>query len=519
MADAIVSFAVERLADLLISETKLLYGVRDQINEIQRELKRMQNFLKEADKKQIQDERVRGWVDEIKELAFRTEDAIEIFALQVGTSSGFKEAEKVLKGILKQLLPDEREKEVSNMEVLKLVDELRKVQQEKKCLIVIDDIWTVDSWRLLEPAFSFPLGDTTAACKILLTTRNLTVAKIGSLCEIPEMTEDEGWQLLSKKARIYDQPGIRVTSQMETIGRNMVKRCKGHKYDNEFRASMVRRLCVRSYDSKDKLMLEPYDKLAISHIRSLFVRKDRKDLVVLWPEEIFSLERFKLLRVLTARGYELSVQNIRSISQLVYLKYLCLRECRFKFLPSSIGNLRNLETFDGRAKVDALGIPDVLWKLKKLKHLYLPDAIWARGRAKKLRLEGLNELQLIHNFNSEFCDAHDLFRLPNLKVFKGHIIVQENLTVENIIDFTKSRELRHTDIYVIEREVSLVILLECNFIDELRISGTRTFCPKMYDYTRFSGRLTALWLADIEIEEDRIILVGKLPNLRRLSIY
>ncbi|KAK1352487.1 hypothetical protein POM88_053426 [Heracleum sosnowskyi] len=295
MADAIVSFAVERLGDLLISETKLLYGVRDEIKELQRELKRMQNFLKEADKKQIQDERVRGWVDEIKELAFRTEDVIEIFALQVATSSGFKEAvrryscilsqlisrhkvvtemndikaklanihqslptygitkgleegetsnsqvnfktrrislpydveirdhfeafawvcisqqfdwEKVVKGILKQLLPAGREGEVSNMENVKLIDELRKVQQEKNCLIVIDDIWTVDSWRRLDPAFSFPLGETTSiGCKILLTTRNLKVAEIGTVCEISGLTEDEGWQLLSKKARIYDQPG------------------------------------------------------------------------------------------------------------------------------------------------------------------------------------------------------------------------------------------------------------------------------------------------------------------------
>ena len=64
MADAIVSFAVERVGALLISESKLLNGVHGQIKELQSDLKRMQNFFKEADKKHIQDERVRGWVDE-----------------------------------------------------------------------------------------------------------------------------------------------------------------------------------------------------------------------------------------------------------------------------------------------------------------------------------------------------------------------------------------------------------------------------------------------------------------------
>nr|XP_017216138.1 PREDICTED: probable disease resistance protein At1g59620 isoform X2 [Daucus carota subsp. sativus] len=112
--------------------------------------------------------------------------------------------EKVLKGILKQLLPDDRKGEVSNMEDPDLVDGLRRVQLEKKCLIVIDDIWNNDSWRMLQPAF--PLGETTSGCKILLTTRNLTVAEIGSVCKIPGLTEDEGWQLLSRKTRIYDQP-------------------------------------------------------------------------------------------------------------------------------------------------------------------------------------------------------------------------------------------------------------------------------------------------------------------------
>ncbi|GKV51049.1 hypothetical protein SLEP1_g57725, partial [Rubroshorea leprosula] len=50
MADAVVSFLVERLGNLLIEETTLLWSVRDQVQQMQTELKRIQCFLKDADK-------------------------------------------------------------------------------------------------------------------------------------------------------------------------------------------------------------------------------------------------------------------------------------------------------------------------------------------------------------------------------------------------------------------------------------------------------------------------------------
>lgn len=72
-------------------------------------------------------------------------------------------------------------------------------------MIVIDDIWTTNSWNSLKSAF--PVGETLNASKILLTTRDEMVAKVGSLYKIQGLTEEEGWKLLSKKAGVNDLSG------------------------------------------------------------------------------------------------------------------------------------------------------------------------------------------------------------------------------------------------------------------------------------------------------------------------
>eukprot|EP00268_Persea_americana_P045906 TRINITY_DN4704_c0_g2_i2.p1 TRINITY_DN4704_c0_g2~~TRINITY_DN4704_c0_g2_i2.p1 ORF type:complete len:845 (+),score=100.89 TRINITY_DN4704_c0_g2_i2:192-2726(+) len=78
--EAVVSFVVESLGNLLI-EGQLLLGVRDQVESIKRELKRMQCLLKDADAKQKGDEKVRNWVAEIRDLSYDADDIIDTFTL------------------------------------------------------------------------------------------------------------------------------------------------------------------------------------------------------------------------------------------------------------------------------------------------------------------------------------------------------------------------------------------------------------------------------------------------------
>ncbi|KAF5934484.1 hypothetical protein HYC85_030655 [Camellia sinensis] len=73
----------------------------------------------------------------------------------------------ILQGIFNKLVL-ERKEEVARMRNEELYEQLYEVQQSKKCLVVLDDIWSIDAWKSLKPAF--PNGNT--GSKILLMTRN-----------------------------------------------------------------------------------------------------------------------------------------------------------------------------------------------------------------------------------------------------------------------------------------------------------------------------------------------------------
>ncbi|XP_027169325.1 disease susceptibility protein LOV1-like [Coffea eugenioides] len=83
MADPALSFVIERTGDLLIQKIVFLKGVRRQVERLQNDLVRMRCFLKDADQKQIEEERIRNWVSEIRAAAYDAEDVIEIFASKV----------------------------------------------------------------------------------------------------------------------------------------------------------------------------------------------------------------------------------------------------------------------------------------------------------------------------------------------------------------------------------------------------------------------------------------------------
>ncbi|KAF8068139.1 hypothetical protein N665_1150s0012 [Sinapis alba] len=88
MAEAIVSVTVQKLGEFLLEEPLFLFGIGDQVKQLQDELKRLRCFLKDADEKQSKSERVRNWVAQIREAAYDAEDVLEAFFLRAESKKG-----------------------------------------------------------------------------------------------------------------------------------------------------------------------------------------------------------------------------------------------------------------------------------------------------------------------------------------------------------------------------------------------------------------------------------------------
>ncbi|GMY38062.1 nitrate regulatory gene2 protein [Fagus crenata] len=86
-ARSMVSFVAISLGNLVIEEVTFLKGVSQQVKQIGIELKWMQCFLKEADKRQNENESIQNWVSEIREAAYDVQDVIETFTLEIASKN------------------------------------------------------------------------------------------------------------------------------------------------------------------------------------------------------------------------------------------------------------------------------------------------------------------------------------------------------------------------------------------------------------------------------------------------
>ncbi|KAF3434072.1 hypothetical protein FNV43_RR25175 [Rhamnella rubrinervis] len=155
--------------------------------------------------------------------------SIEIL-IQVGTPYEKKNVERNKYGreVLEEM-KNEREK-LNALKEHELINLLKNELEQKRYLVVLDDIWKVEDWYRIQHAF--PHGK--KGSKLLFTTRNMEVAtsadRLSSPIIPPFLNDDESWELLRRKAFPKDIVGHGekdCSPEFENLGREMVKKCGG----------------------------------------------------------------------------------------------------------------------------------------------------------------------------------------------------------------------------------------------------------------------------------------------------
>ncbi|XP_058114506.1 putative disease resistance protein At1g50180 [Magnolia sinica] len=366
IVESVVELLLQKIADPIIREAIFLHGVGDQVEWLEAEFKRMQCFLEDADAKQEGDRRVKGWVGNVRDVAYDAEDVIDTFLFKVvtlrrtgfvgcikryacifneliarhqvgskierikskirkisesrstygienigqgaGTSSAgrshqewrltsplsqetdFVGFEKELEMLVSQLtegelrrcvvsvvgmgglgkttlvkklynadtvkkhfhihawisvsqeysardllqtitkrcmvLSKEQLKLVEKMDVLELRDKISQYLNDKRYLVVLDDIWKREAWDALK--YAFP--DVNNGSRVVLTTRIKDVALYADPRSCPHelrfLTNEESWDLFCQKTLILGQDGG-CQQDLEKLGREIVEKCHG----------------------------------------------------------------------------------------------------------------------------------------------------------------------------------------------------------------------------------------------------------------------------------------------------
>ena len=122
-------------------------------------------------------------------------------------------------------------------------------------------------------------------------------------------------------------------------------------------------------------------------------------------------ESNKLVRVEELRNTTICCLIPKKIENLVLLRYLSISSGTLDVIPDSICNLWNLEMLDMRnSKIKCL--PTGIWKLQKLRHLYLdgPTSLpRADDKATLPNLQVITGIDINHDTESLFAKA----RFPN----------------------------------------------------------------------------------------------------------
>ncbi|XP_078159286.1 disease resistance protein RPM1-like [Carex rostrata] len=125
-----------------------------------------------------------------------------------------------------QELHREDQNGIDNMDFRSLVIKIQNYLQSKRCLLILDDVWSTDLWYCIRDIVILPEGN---AARIILTTRNREVALLApeqQIMEIIPLKKHHSWDLFCKT--VFKKNNTNTCPQELTMwARKIVERCGG----------------------------------------------------------------------------------------------------------------------------------------------------------------------------------------------------------------------------------------------------------------------------------------------------
>ncbi|XP_047952073.1 probable disease resistance protein RXW24L [Salvia hispanica] len=310
-----------------------------------------------------------------------------------------------------------------------------------------------------------------------------------------------------------------------------LKRIDASKYLNDY----VLALPPSVGNSVSRLAITREHNAYISSVKGLEEVKDLRSLMLLHKrdycyesiklkESTIDFEMSQCLRIFVAEGCKFEGEKLpRKVGELIHLRYLSLKWSNVRKLPKSVCSMPYLQTLDLRVYfLDVIRLPNVIWKMKKLKHLFLNEIKVIGGE--KLRLDGLDELETLDEIRSETARIADIPKLISLQSLS--VKVRDDCDVDNmsILLSNKNRQLRETCLEVESCDLSSEKGMEF-LSDGLASPSLASLCIKKCNmsgsfpyYTQgMCQNLVKLSLEDWEVKVDMTDF-GKYPMLQSLSL-
>ncbi|XP_039139875.1 LOW QUALITY PROTEIN: putative disease resistance protein At1g50180 [Dioscorea cayenensis subsp. rotundata] len=233
------------------------------------------------------------------------------------------------------------------------------------------------------------------------------------------------------------------------------------------------------------------------------------------PQILISM---KLIRVIDLRNLEIIVPD--AIGELIHLRYLNVRVVRSKPLPSSIGELTNLQTLEFGNKYSNIELPSEIWK-SNLRHLKCVRWSFSiKGQPSVNSLSNLRTLSSIEAGKWLYKGLDKMTNLRNLSI--GDI---NNSHGKPLIDFLGKLnnliELKLMAKYPSYEHQIPTSILTASHHKHLRCVYLKAKLERLPDVNTqcLLTNLIKLILSNSFLVEDPLVTLGKLDNLQVLELY